>query len=48
MFEAIITIRKAQKAFRGAAEILRVSNDDEIQELVNEIRYGKIITHEGK
>lgn len=34
-------IKKAQAAFAGAAEILNVSNDDDIQALVNEVRYGK-------
>jgi AbrB family looped-hinge helix DNA binding protein len=34
-------IYKAQKAFEGAAEQMGVSNEDEVQALVNEIRYGK-------
>lgn len=33
-------IRKAQSAFEGAAEALGVSNEDDIQMLVNEVRYG--------
>ena len=35
-------LQKAQKAFTGAAEILGVKNDDDVQALINEIRYGKI------
>jgi AbrB family looped-hinge helix DNA binding protein len=34
-------IRKAQAAFRGAAEALGVSDEDDVQALVNEVRYGK-------
>ncbi len=34
-------IRKAQVAFAGAAEEMGVSNDDDIQALVDEVRYGK-------
>ncbi len=34
-------IRKAQTAFIGAAEELGVSGEADIQELVNEVRYGK-------
>lgn len=34
-------IRKAQMAFAGADEELGVSSEDDIQELVNEVRYGK-------
>lgn len=36
-----IAIRKAQAAFSGAAELLSVSSEDDIQALVNEVRYGK-------
>jgi AbrB family looped-hinge helix DNA binding protein len=34
-------IYKAQKAFEGVAEQMGVSNEDDVQALVNEIRYGK-------
>ena len=34
-------IRKAQAAFAGAAEEMGVSNDEDIQALVDEIRYRK-------
>lgn len=34
-------IYKAQKAFTGVAEELGVYNEDDVQELVNEVRYGK-------
>ena len=34
-------LRKAQTAFTGAAEAMRVSNEDDIQTLVDEVRYGK-------
>lgn len=36
-------IYKAQKAFTGVAEELRVYNEDDVQELVNEVRYEKDI-----
>lgn len=35
------TIYKAQKAFEGVAEQMGVENEDDVQALVNEIRYGK-------
>lgn len=34
-------IRKAQSAFSGAADILGVSDENDIQALVDEVRYGK-------
>ena len=34
-------IYKAQKAFEGAAEQMGVENEDDVQALVDEIRYGK-------
>lgn len=34
-------IRKAQSAFTGAAEEIGVSSEDDIQALVDEVRYGK-------
>lgn len=34
-------IRKAQKAFEGLAEELGVTNEDDVQKLVDEIRYGE-------
>lgn len=34
-------IHKAQAAFAGAAEVMGVSDEDDIQALVNEVRYGK-------
>ena len=33
-------IYKAQSAFEGAAEALGVSNEDDVQSLVDEVRYG--------
>jgi AbrB family looped-hinge helix DNA binding protein len=34
-------ILKAQKAFEGVAEAIGVKNEDEVQALVDEVRYGK-------
>ena len=34
-------IRKAQAAFAGAAEAMEVHSEDDIQALVDEVRYGK-------
>lgn len=34
-------IRKAQAAFTGAAEVMGVHSEDDIQALVDEVRYGK-------
>lgn len=34
-------IYKAQTAFAGVAQEIGVNNEDDIQDLVNEIRYGK-------
>jgi len=34
-------IRKAQTAFAGAAEMMNISDEDDIQTLVDEMRYGK-------
>lgn len=34
-------IRKAQAAFAGLAEELGVDNEDDVQALVDEVRYGK-------
>lgn len=34
-------IYKAQKAFKGAAEQMGVYNEDDVQALVDEVRYGK-------
>lgn len=34
-------IRKAQTAFAGAAEMMGVSCEDDIQALIDEVRYGK-------
>lgn len=34
-------ICKAQKAFEGVAEQIGVYNEDDVQALVNEVRYGK-------
>lgn len=36
-----IAIRKAQGAFSGAAEELGVSNEEDVQAMVDELRYGK-------
>lgn len=35
-------IYKAQAAFEGVAEEMGVYNDDDIQSLVNDVRYGKV------
>ena len=34
-------IRKAQRAFEGAADSMGVKNEDDVQELIDEVRYGK-------
>lgn len=34
-------LREAQRAFRGASKELGVQNDDDVMELVREVRYGK-------
>lgn len=34
-------IYKAQRAFEGVAEQMGVENEDDVQALVNEVRYGK-------
>lgn len=34
-------VYKAQTAFEGVAEAMGVYNDEDVQELVNEVRYGK-------
>ncbi len=34
-------ILKAQKAFEGVAEAIGIKNEDEVQALVDEVRYGK-------
>ena len=34
-------IQKAQTAFAGAADTMGISNEDDIQALVDEVRYGK-------
>lgn len=34
-------IYKAQKAFKGVAEKIGVENEDDVQVLVDEVRYGK-------
>lgn len=34
-------VRKAQIAFEGAAEAMAFENENDVQALVNEIRYGK-------
>lgn len=34
-------IQKAQTAFAGAADTMGISDEDEIQALVDEVRYGK-------
>ncbi len=34
-------IYKAQKAFKGVAEQMGVYNEDDVQALVDEVRYGK-------
>lgn len=36
-------IRKAQSAFVGAAEAMGIDSEDDIQALVDEVRYGKEI-----
>ena len=34
-------IYKAQKAFRGVADAIGVTNEDDVQVLIDEVRYGK-------
>ncbi len=34
-------LKKAQTAFAGAAEEMGIYNEDDVQSLVNEVRYGK-------
>ncbi len=34
-------IRNAQNAFAGAAEAMGISDEDDVQALVDEVRYGK-------
>ena len=34
-------IRKAQTAFAGAAEEMGISDEDDVQKLIDELRYGK-------
>lgn len=34
-------ILKAQKAFEGVAETIGINDEDEVQALVDEVRYGK-------
>ena len=34
-------IRKAQSAFSGAAETMGISSEEDVQALVDEVRYGK-------
>ena len=34
-------IRKAQAAFQGVAEEMGINGEEDIQELVNEVRYGR-------
>lgn len=34
-------IRKAQAAFASAAEEMGISDEDDVQELIDELRYGK-------
>lgn len=36
-------IQKAQQAFSGVAEMIGIQNEDDIQALVDEVRYGKNI-----
>ena len=35
-----VALKDAQKAFRGAAKKIGVKNDDDVMELVQEVRYG--------
>ncbi len=34
-------IRKAQEAFSGAAEMMEITSEEDIQALVDEVRYGE-------
>ena len=34
-------IRKAQRAFEGAADSMCIKNEDDVQALIDEVRYGK-------
>lgn len=38
---SVQAIYKAQRAFSGVAEDIGVYDDDDVQDLVNEVRYGK-------
>ncbi len=38
---SVRAIRKAQEAFSGLAEALGIEDDDDVQALVDEVRYGK-------
>ena len=40
-YASATAIRKAQAAFAGLAEELGVANEDDVQALVDEVRYGK-------
>lgn len=37
----VYAISMAQAAFEGAAEAMHIKSEEDVQELVNEIRYGK-------
>ena len=34
-------IRKAQRAFEGAADSMGIKNEDDVQALIDEVQYGK-------
>ena len=36
-----IAIEKAQKAFSGVAEMMDITNEEDVQGLVDEVRYGE-------
>ena len=38
---AVMAIYKAQEAFRGAAKDFGIEDEDDVQRMVDEIRYGK-------
>ena len=38
---SVAAIKRAQDAFEGVAESLGIANEDDVQRMVDEIRYGK-------
>ncbi len=38
---SVAAVREAQTAYAGAAEIMGVKDEDDVQKLVDEVRYGR-------